>query len=132
MTAVVERLREAMNGHDPDAMLECFDPDYRSEQPAHPNRGFGGKDQVHKNWSNMFESFPDFKAEVLRQSTEGDTSWSEWHWSATGMQMAGVIVMGIKDDRISWARLYMEPVEEAGQDIDEAMRTITGRDQQGE
>jgi hypothetical protein len=43
-----------------------------------------------------------------------------------------VIVMGIKDDRISWARLYMEPVEEAGQDIDEAMRTITGRDQQGE
>jgi ketosteroid isomerase-like protein len=132
MTAVVERLREAMNGHDPDAMLECFDSDYRSEQPAHPNRGFGGKDQVHKNWSNMFESFPDFKAEVLRQSTEGDTSWSEWHWSATGMQMAGVIVMGIKDDRISWARLYMEPVEEAGQDIDEAMRTITGRDQQGE
>ena len=132
MTAVVERLREAMNGHDPDAMLECFDPDYRSEQPAHPNRGFGGKDQVHKNWSNMFESFPDFKAEVLKHTSEGDTSWSEWHWSASGMQMAGVIVMGTKDDRISWARLYMEPIEEAGQDIDEAMRTITGRDQQGE
>jgi ketosteroid isomerase-like protein len=132
MTAVLERLREAMNRHDPEAMLECFDPDYSSEQPAHPNRGFGGKDQVHKNWSNMFESFPDFRAEVLRHTSEGDTSWSEWHWSATGMQMAGVIVMGIKYDRISWARLYMEPVEEAGQDIDEAMRTITGRDQQGE
>ena len=42
--------------------------------------------------------------------------------------MAGVIVMGIKEERISWARLYMEPVEEAGQDIDEAMRTITERD----
>jgi ketosteroid isomerase-like protein len=132
MSAVLERLREAMNRHDPEAMLECFDPDYSSEQPAHPNRGFGGKDQVHKNWSNMFESFPDFRAEVLRHTSEGDTSWSEWHWSATGMQMAGVIVMGIKDDRISWARLYMEPVEEAGQDIDEAMRTITGRDQQEE
>ena len=38
MTAVIERLREAMNRHDPDAMVECFDPDYRSEQPAHPNR----------------------------------------------------------------------------------------------
>jgi hypothetical protein len=132
MTTVVERLREALNRHDPDAMLECFDPDYRSEQPAHPNRGFGGKDQVHKNWSGMFESFPDFHAEVIRQSTEGDTSWSEWHWTATGLHMAGVIVMGIKDDRISWARLYMEPVEEAGQDIDEAMRTITGRDQSEE
>ncbi|HET7272752.1 MAG TPA: nuclear transport factor 2 family protein [Rubrobacter sp.] len=132
MPAVLERLRDALNAHDPDAMLECFDPDYRSEQPAHPNRGFGGKDQVHKNWSGMFESFPDFEAEVLRNSSDGDVVWSEWHWSATGMQMAGVTVMGIRDDRISWARLYMEPVEEAGQNIDEAMRTITGRDRPGD
>ena len=76
----------------------------------------------------MFESFPDFEAELLRQSYEGDVVWSEWRWRATGLHMAGVIVMGIKEDRISWARLYMEPVEEAGQDIDEAMQTITGRD----
>jgi limonene-1,2-epoxide hydrolase len=128
MPAVIERLREAMNRHDPDAMVECFDPGYRSEQPAHPNRGFGGREQVHKNWSGMFESFPDFHAELLRISTDGDTVWSEWHWSATGLEMAGVTVMGLEGDRISWARLYMEPVEEAGQDIDEAMRTITGRD----
>ena len=39
-----------------------------------------------------------------------------------------VSVMGIREDRIVWARLYMEPVEQAGQDIDEAMRTITGKD----
>jgi limonene-1,2-epoxide hydrolase len=128
MPAVIERLREAMNRHDPDAMAECFDPGYRSEQPAHPNRGFGGGEQVHKNWSGMFESFPDFHAELLRISTDGDTVWSEWHWSATGLEMAGVTVMGLEGDRISWARLYMEPVEEAGQDIDEAMLTITGRD----
>ncbi len=67
-----------------------------AEQPAHPNRGFGDKEQVHKNWSGMFESFPDL--EVLRQSTEGDVVWSEWHWSATGLQMAGVTVMGIRED----------------------------------
>ena len=129
MPAVIERLREAMNRHDPEAMLECFDPDYKSEQPAHPNRGFGGREQVQKNWSAMFESFPDFHAELLRDSTDRDTVWGEWRWSAAGLQMAGVTVMGVKEGRISWARLYMEPVEEAGQDIDEAMRTITGRDQ---
>jgi hypothetical protein len=39
--------------------------------------------------------------------------------------MAGVTIMG-EDERIVWARLYMEPVEENGLDIDEAMRTITG------
>jgi hypothetical protein len=128
MPAVIERLRDALNSHDPDAMLGCFDPCYQSEQPAHPNRGFGGKDQVRKNWSAMFESFPDFVAELLRHSSDEDVVWSEWRWSATGLQMAGVIVMGIEEERISWARLYMEPVEEAGQDIDEAMRTITQRD----
>ena|SRR5215204_4253557 len=132
MPAVIERLRESLNRHDQEAMLECFDPDYRSEQPAHPNRGFGGKEQVHENWSGMFESFPDFQADLLRHISEGDVVWSEWHWSATGLQMAGVVVMGVNDDRISWARLYMEPVEEAGQDIDEAMRTITGRSRPGD
>jgi|SRR5215210_2214720 hypothetical protein len=129
MTTVLERLRDALNGRDVDAMLECFDPDYNSEQPAHPNRGFGGKEQVRKNWSGMFESFPDFEAELLRHSFDGDVAWSEWYWSATGLTMAGIILMGVKGDRISWARLYMETVEEAGQNIDEAMKTITGRDQ---
>ena len=129
MTTVLERLRDALNGRDVDAMLECFDPDYNSEQPAHPNRGFGGKEQVRKNWSGMFESFPDFEAELLRHSFDGDVAWSEWYWSATGLTMAGIILVGVKGDRISWARLYMETVEEAGQNIDEAMKTITGRDQ---
>jgi ketosteroid isomerase-like protein len=96
MPTVIERLRETINQHDPDAMVDCFHPDYRSEQPAHPNRGFGGKEQVHKNWSDMFESFPDLEVEVLRQSSDGDVAWNEWHWSATGLQMAGVTVMGIK------------------------------------
>src|SRR5919202_1234442 len=128
MPTVLERLRDAQNRHDLDVMLECFDPDYRSEQPAHPNRGCGCKEQVRKNWSGMFESFPDFRADLLRQSSDGDVVWSEWHWRATGLRMAGVTIMGVEEDRIVWARLYMETVEEAGQDIDEAMRTITGRD----
>jgi hypothetical protein len=41
MPTVLERLKESLNWRDLDAMLESFDPDYRSEQPAHPNRGFG-------------------------------------------------------------------------------------------
>jgi hypothetical protein len=46
--------------------------------------------------------------------------------------MAGVTVMGIREGRIAWARLYMEPVEQEGQDIDETMRTITGRDRKND
>jgi len=127
MDMVIERLREALNRHDLEAMLECFDPDYQSEQPAHPNRGFGGKEQVSKNWSGMFESFPDFEAELLRHTSDGETAWSEWHWRAAGLDVAGTIIMGLRKDRILWARLYMEPIEEEGEDIDEAMRTTFER-----
>jgi hypothetical protein len=45
---VVERLHQSMNEHDLGAFVACFDPGYRSEQPAHPNRGFDGRDQVER------------------------------------------------------------------------------------
>jgi hypothetical protein len=127
MLTALERLHAAMNRHDLEAMLECFDPDYRSEQPLHPNRGFGGKEQVHKNWSRMLDSFPDFEVELLGHAYSEGTLWSEWRWSATGLNMAGVTLFGVRDGRIVWGRLYMEPVEEDGEDIDEAVQSITER-----
>jgi ketosteroid isomerase-like protein len=127
MLTALERLHAAMNRHDLEAMLECFDPDYRSEQPLHPNRGFGGKEQVRKNWSRMLDSFPDFEAELLGHAYSEGTVWSEWRWSATGLNMAGVTLFGVRDGRIVWGRLYMEPVEEDGKDIDEAVQSITER-----
>jgi ketosteroid isomerase-like protein len=122
VATVLEQLRDAQNRRDVDAMLECFDPDYRSEQPAHPDRGFGGGEQVGKNWSAMFESFPDCEAELLRHSSDGDLVWGEWNWRATGLRMTGVNVMEMREGRISWARAYMERIEEAGEDIDEAVK----------
>src|SRR6266516_7417123 len=102
---VVERLRHAMNRHDLEAFLDCFDPDYRSEQPVHPNRGFGGREQVQKNWSALFEGIPDFHAELVATATEGDTLWSEWRWTGTRadeepLDMRGVTVFGIENGRI--------------------------------
>ncbi|MGI8909593.1 MAG: nuclear transport factor 2 family protein [Rubrobacteraceae bacterium] len=131
MASVVERLRDAVNEHDIEALLECIDDDYRSEQPAHPNRGFGGKEQVRKNWSAIFESFPDFEAELPRHTSDGGTVWSEWHWSATGLDIAGVTLFGVREDRIVWGRLYMEEVEEGGEDIDAAVRSMTEGGQRG-
>jgi hypothetical protein len=89
MSPVVERLHEAMNKHDLKAFLECFHPDYQSEQPARPNWDFGGKEHVRKNWSSIFESFPDFRAELLQHTTDGETVWGEWYFSGTGLNMRG-------------------------------------------
>ena len=40
--------------------------------------------------------------------------------------MVGVMVCGVRDGRVAWARLYMEPVEQAGAGIDAAVRRMTG------
>ncbi len=125
MTEVIERLNAAANAHDIDAFVACFAPDYDSVQPAHPDRAFGGREQVRENWSAMFAGIPDFRAEVLRSVEAGDTVWSEWRWQGTGLDMAGVMIMGIRDDQIAWARLYMEPVEQ-GAGIEAAVRDLSG------
>ena len=94
------------------------------------NRAFRGRDQVGKNWSALLSSVPDFRSELLRTANEGDTGWAEWHWfgtrtDGTRFEMCGVTIFGFKNDRITWQRLYMEEVEEAGAGIDATVRSLT-------
>jgi hypothetical protein len=69
--AVEERLQTAQNQHDLEAFLDCIDPDYQSEQPVHPHSAFHGHEQVRKNWSAIFSGVPNFRAEIVRTTTEG-------------------------------------------------------------
>jgi hypothetical protein len=41
------------------------------------------------------------------------------------LDMAVVIVVGLRDEAIAWVRLYVEPVEEAGAGNDAAVRDMT-------
>jgi ketosteroid isomerase-like protein len=130
---VAVALVEAMNAHDIDAFVALFAPDYASRQPAHPDRAFQGRDQVRANWSAVFAGVPDFRAELVASAAEADTVWSEWRWSGTHedgsrLDMAGVIVFGVRDRRLAWARLYVEPIEAGGEGIDAAVREMSGTD----
>jgi ketosteroid isomerase-like protein len=125
-----EKMKSALNQHDLDAFLNCFDSNYQSEQPAHPNRQFAGKEQVQKNWSSIFSSIPSFRAELLRVAAADDVVWAEWDWQGTRLdttrfQMRGVTIMKLQDDRIIWGRLYMEPVETVGPGIDDSVKIMT-------
>ncbi len=129
--ALVDRLTAAQNRHDLEGMLACFHEDYRSEQPQFPARTFQGIDQVRANWSALLDAMPDFHAEVLRSAVDGDTVFLEVHWTATKadgtpLEERGVIVMGIRGDRISWGRLYVDEVEREGADIDAVVRRMAG------
>jgi ketosteroid isomerase-like protein len=128
---VVERINKAMNAHDVDAFADCLAEDYDSEQPAHPDRAFRGRQQARRNWSAIFASVPDFRSELVGAAVLDGVEWSEWRWhgthaDGTRLEMAGVLIGGVRDGRLAWARLYVEDVEQAGAGIDAAVRGMTG------
>ena len=129
--AAIAALAEATNAHDIDAFVALFDEDYDSRQPGHPDRAFRGRDQVRVNWSEVFAGVPDFRADLVATAVEGDCVWSEWRWRGTHadgsrLDMAGVIIFGVRAERIAWARLYVEPVEQEGEGIERAVRDMSG------
>ncbi len=114
---VFERMIQALNRHDLDAMVAYFAPDYRSEQTLHPERNFVGQAGVHKNWSFFFNIVPDIQVDILSEVEERNTIWAELHYHGTQtdgkkFSIKGVTIQGIQADQICWARLYIEPVEE--------------------
>lgn len=123
----IERLVEATNRHDLEALVGCFAEDYRNETPAHPARGFHGAAQVRRNWEEIFAFVPDIHARVLRSAVDGDAVWTEWEMHGTrrdgsAHRMAGVIVFGVDGGLIRWARFYLERVDEDEATVDEARR----------
>jgi ketosteroid isomerase-like protein len=129
--AVLERLTAAQNAHDLEAMLACFRPDYRSEQPLFPSRAFQGVEQVRANWSALLTAIRDFRAEIVRSAVEGDTVFAEVHWTGTKadgtpLDERGVVIGGIAGERIAWLRLYVDEVAPESADIDTVVRGMAG------
>lgn len=130
--AMIDRLQAAVNQHDLDGVVACFALDYRNETPTHPQRGFTGKEQVRKNWEQIFAFVPDVTSEVIRRSVDGDTIWTEWEHQGTRRDgtphlMRGVVIFGVSDGLASWARFYLEPVEEVSGDVNAAVERQVAR-----
>jgi ketosteroid isomerase-like protein len=124
--ALVDRLCRATNEHDLDALAGCFALDYGNETPVHPARGFKGRAQVRKNWEQIFAAVPDIAAQV-RWVADGHEAWSEWEMRGTRRDgsphlMRGVVIFGVERAQASWARFYLEPVQEGGGGVDDAVR----------
>ena len=125
--SVIARLERATNAHDMNALLACFAPDYRNETPAHPARSFTGRDQVRRNWEQIFAAIPDLTATVLRRTVSGDEAWTEWEHRGTRRDgsmhvMRGVVIFGVSNGLLNWARFYLEPVQEGSENVDAAVR----------
>ena len=128
---MVERLRDATNAHDLDALVDCFADTYRNETPAHPGRGFTGREQVRTNWTQIFAAVPNVTAVVDHIVVDGNDVWSEWEMHGTRRDgsahlMRGVIIFGVHDGRAAWARFYLEPVDPGGEGATAAVHSIVG------
>ena len=124
---VLTRLERATNAHDLNAVVACFAADYRNETPAHPERSFRGREQVRANWEQIFTFIPDIAATVLRSAVNGDEVWSEWEHRGTRRDgsahvMRGVVIFGVGNGLLTWARFYLEPVQEDGGNVDATVR----------
>lgn len=129
---LVERLRDAVNSHDLDSLAGCFARDFQNETPVHPARSFHGREQVRKNWAQIFAGVPDIKANVMRSSFEGGRAWTEWEMRGTRRDgaphlMRGVSIFEVGDRELTSVRFYLEPVEEGGMDVAAAVEKAVGR-----
>ena len=125
------RIQDAINAHDLERVVACFAAEYRNETPAHPSRGFVGREQVRANWVQILGSIPDLRAELVRASSDDGTEWAEWDWSGTrpdgqALAMRGVTILGVVDGEAAWARFYMEPADDDGVGIDATVRDQMG------
>ncbi len=125
--AMVRRLVGATNDHDLEALVACFSEDYENETPAHPARGFRGRDQVRRTWEQIFAFVPDLRADVVAAAYDGTTAWTEWEMRGTRRdgtphRMAGVIVFDVVGETARRARFFLEPVEEVSGSVDDAVR----------
>jgi ketosteroid isomerase-like protein len=115
-TSITERLLEAINTHDLEALVACFVEDYSCEFPVHPARGFQGRAHVRKNWSQIFAMVPDISASVAGHAVMGDEVWSEWRMAGHtreggSFDQRGVIILVVKNQTIVRSRFYMEPFD---------------------
>ena len=131
MRDLLSRLLVAVNQHHLGHLVACFADDYLNETPAHPHRGFRGQGQVRQNWTRIFSSVPDLRADVPRVAIHGDTLWTEWDMAGTrsdgdGFHLRGVIIFRVSGQLISSARFYLEPVEHLSGDAPTAVSQLLG------
>jgi ketosteroid isomerase-like protein len=114
---LLEQMRAALDAHDLEAFVEFFREDYVGERPRHPGSKISSRDDVRANWAEVISDVPDLRVEVPAAVEDGDRVWSEWRAYGTArsgamLELRGVIIFGIQGDKVSWSRMYMEPVEQ--------------------
>jgi limonene-1,2-epoxide hydrolase len=126
---VIQRLWQAWNAHDGEALVACLHIDYESQQPLHPERNFSGSDLARQSWSAIFCAIPNLRAELLQHAVIGTRVWTEWRWRGDHVDgptftAGGVMIFEIEDDQIISVRAYTETRPMTGPDFDQILDEV--------
>jgi ketosteroid isomerase-like protein len=129
----IDRLVTFTNAHDLEGVVSCFAVDYTLDAPSHPARSFRGNEQVRRNWSQLFAGVPDIRTRLVASARDGATAWTEWEMAGTRRDGSehlarGVFVFVVREGQIRSGRMFLEPVEQGGGNMDAAIRVaVEGR-----
>ena len=123
---IVQRMLEAFNRDDPDAVVAAFVEDCElhepPEMPDRPTLGFRGYDGI-REWMEKLRGIADVRFELGRCTVTGDVIVSEWnaggHGQASGVPIKWTTftVVHIRDGKIAKAQGFLsmaEALEAAG------------------
>jgi len=79
---IARKWLDAMNGHDAERMSFLCWEDATGEEVASPPPAVG-REQIAKSYRELFEGFPDCKAEILNIFSGQDQVLAEVRWSGT-------------------------------------------------
>lgn len=94
---LLERLLDAFNRHDVDAILECFAEDAAMEMPRGPHPWGArhvGKAAIREGLGSRFAGIPDVSYTEARHLAHGDRGVSEWLLTGTRVSGEKVAVRG--------------------------------------
>jgi hypothetical protein len=101
---VVDRVVEALNAHDIDAMVACYAPDATIEV-GYDHVGVRGHEEMRERYPAMFERFPALAVEALARTEVGEFVVQEEVVTGRGDHQRHVAVYLIRDGLIARERL---------------------------
>ena len=116
---MLERLLDAFNAHDLDAVMRFFVDDCVLETPRGPNpwgRRFEGRDRVREGLAGRFAGIPDVHYGEARHFVNGSRGCSEWLLTGTNTEGERIEVRGcdlfeFRDGKIARKDSYWKLVE---------------------
>ena len=117
--AAMQRLLDAFNRHDLDAIMELFDEEATLDMPRGPHpwgQRFLGKAQVREGLAGRFKGLPDVHYANDRHFVSGNMGFSEWTLTGTTPTGARIEVRGtdhyeFRDGRVVRKDSYWKIVE---------------------